>query len=562
MAENGILSEMFSDSSSKAERAERLEAFKSVMGDAIEKGRSGKTRFDQGAKRLVTQERDSARAAEILDTISKSLTSDQASALETELAELKKDWTPTNPVNTVSGAIGGIGLTAYDLEAPAKQLVPQYTPLRNSIPRTKGVGNAHQYKRITSYTNAGITYGGGAPQLSPFFSSTNSANTSFGSNTGVGGGLSLNRPQKIAYTGDSIGVGYVELGFSDQVDYLSYFQGLGFEDLKALSHTALLWSHMMGEERAMLYGRGSGTGYEGAVTGLAVGTPTATGTGGPTNWPSSGSLYFGVTASTGFGETAVVASSAIGTLPTSGQVVQLPITEPVGAINYNLYAGTSSSTLKLVQAGVLPTLVSGSPVVTFSTYSTSGAAAPSTDTSASALSYDGILAVQSDPTKSAFVTRLNRVLSQSLTEFDTALSGMFVANGADPEEMWVTAAIRSELNQILRNGQENGYRINLQASGPNGTLGTMANGYVNPNTGRVMDINVHRFMPNGVILFRSTTINTPNNHIPAPVAAVNVQDYMAIDWPSIQMSYDTSTYQVGTLAHYAPEWSGVFLGVN
>jgi len=37
---------------------------------------------------------------------------------------------------------------------------------------------------------------------------------------------------------------------------------------------------------------------------------------------------------------------------------------------------------------------------------------------------------------------------------------------------------------------------------------------------------------------------------------------MALDWPVIQMSYDVSTYWMGTMIHYAPAWSGLILGIT
>ena len=40
-----------------------------------------------------------------------------------------------------------------------------------------------------------------------------------------------------------------------------------------------------------------------------------------------------------------------------------------------------------------------------------------------------------------------------------------------------------------------------------------------------------------------------------------VQDYVAVQWPVVQLSYDASTLEIGTMAHYAPAWSGVIQGI-
>ncbi len=52
------------------------------------------------------------------------------------------------------------GLTYYDLRAPALNLFPTLTPLRNSIPRNqrKNPGDALRYKAITALTGSGYNW--------------------------------------------------------------------------------------------------------------------------------------------------------------------------------------------------------------------------------------------------------------------------------------------------------------------------------------------------------------------------------------------------------------------
>lgn len=557
----GILERMFADAATPAEQAQCLEAYKSAMADSLAMTDSGRLRFDRQQRTLIKALNDPSRMFAALDSLTKSLTGDQAVAMAADLellkANINKDWTPTNPVNTVTGA-AVVGLVPYDLEAPAKQLVPHDTPLRNSIPRPKGSGNARQFKRILSYTNAGIP--GGAANAMPFFSSTGT--------TSNWGSLTLNRPQKISYTGDARSVGYVELGFSDAVDWVSFFAGLGFDDLRALSRTALLWSHLLGEERAMLYARGSGTGYAGAISAPTV-TVASSATGGAV---AAGTYYIYVTAlsgpSTGGGNLESVPSTVINTGALTGSTNQFTITvstpEPTGALGYAYYIGTSSGPTNAFFQG---TFVGNSVTVT-ATPGTTGAHPSTTDSSANAYGYDGFLTILADPSQSGYVQRVNGTLSTSNpgVELDTMFTTMFTNNAADPEELWLTAAIRTELNQLMRiggnNGAASGYRTNVVTGDAGVTMSTTVTGYVNPATSRVVDIRVHRFMPAGCVMARTVTLPVPDSEIPAPVAAVNVQEYMAIDWPDIQMTYDSSTYQYGTLVHYSPAWMGCLLGVK
>jgi len=560
----GILSELFGDAPTRADQAERLEAYKSAINGSNSEVDRGETYLsfadgNNGATwRLLNKGQRPRARMEQFDRLEKALTADQTASLGQDLAamrsflqnEIQKDWTPSNPV-------GGTGLVPYDLEGPAKQLWPRDTWLRNTTPRVKGQGNARKFKRIMSITNAGVP--GGAATLAPFFNSLTATSTYGGT-----GNLTLARPQKINYTGTDNTVAYVELGFSDSVEWIAQFQGLGFDDLRALSHTALLWAHLLGEERAMLYGRGaSGNGYEGAVT-----TPSApvSATGVATGGSIGAATYtVYVTANTGFGETAASAGTATAALSGSTNVINVVLNsaEPTGTINYNVYVSTAGT---IGTAKFQGTFAGTS--FTLTTFNAAGAVCANTDTSSQANGYDGYLSVLSDPTISGYLSRLNGKFSTTNpgSEFDTALATMWTNNSADPDEIWLTGAARAELNQLMRiggaSGASSGYRTNTVTGDGSVTMSTTVTGYVNPASSKVLDVRAHRYMPIGACLIRSTSLPIPDSNITAPTVAVNVQDYMAVDWPQIQMTYDASTYQIGTLVHYAPSFSGLILGIQ
>jgi len=557
------LKEMFSDCDSRADRAARLEMLKAAFVATYAETDAGQVSWAGKGHPLakgIGSVAGSRNAISRLDELAKSLSADQLSAFGADLAnqrayltgQVAKDWTPSSPV-------GGTGLTPYDLEPQAKVLVPKHTPIRNSTPRVKGQGNARKFKRIDSFSNAGIP--GGASSQRIGFSSLTTTST-----WGPTGNLTLARPPKISYTGSDWSVPYVELGVSDSVDWVAQFQGLGFDDLRALSHMALLWSHMMGEERTMLYGRGTGTGYEGVVAAPGSVT-TATATTGGTIPAATYSVY--LTANTGFGESV---NSTVATQVTTGSTSTITIsigTEPTGAINYNVYVGTTAGiTNAKFQGTFTPTNSGVTPQIVLTSYNASGTAGTGTDTSAVATDYDGFLSIQSDPTKTGYLGRVNGKFSTTNpgSEFDTALAAMFVNNGADPDEIWMTGAMRAEFGQLMRiggsNGAASGYRTNVVTGDGSVTMGTSVTGYVNQNTGKVLDVGTHRFMPAGASLIRSLSVPIDDSRVGAPTQAVNVQDYMAVDWPTIQMTYDCSTYQIGTLEHIAPAWHGLLLGIS
>ena len=532
-------SEMFSDSGTPIEVAQRFEQYKAALADSHARSAKGDLAFapEQG---IVKMTAPGSAVNDKLDTLTKSLSPESLAGIQQQLDELKaatadlgKDWTTSFPNAT--------GLVPVDLEAPAKLLVPRLTPLRNTTPRTKGQGTARQFKRILGWSNSGI---GGVADQSPFMNSTTAAATF--------GALSLRRGAKINYASDSKSVIYKEQGLSDSVNWKAQFAGQGFQDIRALSQTALLWATFGGEERALLFGRGTDTGYAGAVAAPTI-SAAASGTGGtiPTATYSAK-----VTARGGFGESAPSTSASVSV--TSGQIVTITITgtEPVGGLGYNLYFGPSGSE-------VYQTSFSGTSFV-LATYSTGTAAVPTVDTSASADAYDGFLTVQADPTQSGYVKRVNAKLSTTNpgTEYQAAFLSLYQSVKADPEEIWNDAGVMVELGDLLKTSSSSNYRIALSNDGHGASLGSSVVGIENQVTRRMVDLKVHPYMPAGCSLIRSLSLPMPDSEVSNTAEVVNVQDYMAIDWPVIQASYDQSTYMFGALVHYAPAWSGMLLGIQ
>ena len=237
-----------------------------------------------------------------------------------------------------------------------------------------------------------------------------------------------------------------------------------------------------------------------------------------------------------------------------------------GAVAFNAYAASVTNLETFNTTGTGTT-------VYLSTLNTSAASIPATDGSASSLAYDGLIAVQTDPTQTGYYTRLNAALSTSNpgTEFQAAFQALFTNAGpqggqallADPDEVLTTAAIRVELSDAIKSiGNPNGLRISY-TSGPDGLqVGGVVTEIQNETTGKVVDVVVHPYMPAGVAVIRSKSLPIPDSGVSETVQVANVQDLMMLEWPVIQMSYDLSSYQYGSLLHYAPAWSGAIVGIQ
>jgi hypothetical protein len=565
-----LTEEMFADAISSTERGDRLEALKEALEASISRHdtkRDGFVRAPRGDDGYegpigivkgagVDVRASQARLAEIAENfgqVTKSMSSDQQAQVAAALAELRamqddfsKDITVTSPGN----------LHPYDLETPAKRLVPRFTPLRNDLTRTRGQGTAREYRRILGYTNSGM---GGVADMSPFFNSE--------SDTGapVFGSLTLRRGQKISYAMDVRTLSYVEMSVSDMVTWKAQFANLGFENSRALSQLGLLWSHMLGEEKAMLYSRGSGTGFSGAVAAPVQAAASTATTGGAL--PATTQYFAKITARSGGGESVVSNEINITTGAGSTNTITWNVgTEPVGALGYNLYVGTSTGTEKFITSFVGNSF-------TMTAVPAGSVSPPGSDTSANANGYDGFLTVLTDPSQSGYVSRANAPLytpggSNNLGDkpYQDAFASLYASVFADPDEVWLSAPIRRELADWVRSDTTgaSAYRIQLQEGSDHITIGGAVSGILNESspTDKIVALRVHPYMPAGSSFIRSRTLDIPDSGIGDTTQVIAVQDYMSVDWPQIQFTYDSSTYWYGGLCHYAPKWSGAVLGIQ
>jgi len=544
-------SEMFSDAATGGEVASRFEQYKGVMRETHGRSASGDLAF--APKTGIVAKPNSQRIAERVEAITKGLSADAAAgmsadleALKSSLADLGKDWSLTFP--------NAAGLVPYDLEAPAKLLVPRMTPLRNSTPRGKGQGTARQFKRILGWTNSGV--GGVADAMA--FMNSETASTGFGP-------INLRRGSKINYASDSKSVTYVEQGLSDSVTWKAQFAGQGFDDIRQLSQTALLWATFGGEERALLFGRGTGgNGYAGAVAAPVI-SATIANTGGTI---PAATYRVTVTARAGGGESVV--SNEISALTTTGTgSITITVTsEPVGALGYNVYVTNAGAGTETFQ-----TSFSGNSFI-LTSFAGGGAAQPGADSTANANGYDGYLTVLADPTQAGYVKRVNAAVTNDdpWQQAFIALYGANINPGggtgndkrlADPDEIWVDGGIRKKLGDYLKgSATSSNYRIAFEQGAGGHVVGEIVNGIANQVTGKMVDLDVHPYMPLGCSLIRSRTLPVPDSEVSSTSEVINVQDYMSVDWPIIQFTYDVSTYLFGTLVHYAPAWSGTLIGLQ
>jgi len=547
------------DGATPVEAAQKMEEYTDLLGKSL-------SNASHVPGQAPTQ--DPMAAMEAL-AASKSLTADAAAGLQNALAaqrlamqDIQKEITTTSPLST--------SFAAFDLEAPAKLLTPRPTPLRNRIPRKKGVGTSHRVKRITGYTGTGT---GGQGNIWPGITETTQNNFA----PGAANALYLERGPQISYTADDLVLPYNSYSLSDQVSFDANFSGLGYQDLRQLSSTSTLYATMLMEERMMLFARGTAAGYSGAIaapTGLTASSPAASGS---QTALAANTYYIYITADAGisqngFGESIVsaVASETVA----SGDVLSVSFTGSTGALGYNVYVGTATGTANCKYVGTVKggttVVIQGAgatnlPANNFA-FSTSGAAASraNADTSAYATGYDGILPTVLGP-NSGFNNAINSAFSTANpgVEFQNVFAGLYESVKADPDVVLLNGNDRKQLSDAIKSGSTANYRLVINDPGQGGTTyGSVVTGLQNEVTGKAVDLMVHPWLNQGVAPVLSWTLPIPDTEVSDVWANFLVQDYMGIQWPVTQFTYDFSTYFRGTFFCTAPAWNGAVSGIR
>jgi hypothetical protein len=557
-------SDLFSDAGNAKEAALRNEEFNSELNKSISNSvtdpsaimaiKSGGATFAQAAGDPVA----------VLEAAvaNKSLTPDALGALNNALAsqrmamqDIQKEISLTSPLST--------SFAAFDLEAPAKMLTPRPTPLRNKIARKKGVGTSHRQKQILGYTGTGT---GGVGNTWPGI--TQSSTATFGS-------INYERGPIISYAAQDLILPYNSYSLSDSVTFDANFSAMGYQDLRQLSSTSTLYATMLMEERMMLMARGTASGYSGALAAPASVASTSPAAATGQTALAAGTYYIYVTAnagisSSGFGESIV--STVDNEVVASGDVLSLTWAPVTGAIGYNVYVGTTTGTANCTFQGTAQgtsAIIQGAGTIGLLgnnfAYTTTGAAASraNADTSAYATGYDGIL-----PTvlgsSSGYNNTINTTFSTSNpgVEYQTVFYNLYNNVKADPDEILINGADRKQLSDSIKNGSTANYRLQLtQTERGDYVGGATIGGLYNEITGKMVPLTVHPWLPQGVSPVLSYTLPIPDTEVSDVWANYMVQDYMGIQWPVTQFSYDFSTYFRGTFFCSAPAWNGAVSGI-
>ena len=539
-----------------SQRLARFEAYKSSMSEKINENLALKAAGALNFSKTEGVIKTATPATTAINALTKAGASEETIALfsksvEADVAKNSGPWSNTNPLNYNPG---NVGFTPFDLQDSIEFLVPVMTPLRNSIPRRKAQGQAVQIRQITGYSNSRT---GGVPNLNTFFNSA--------TNTSTYNGITLNRPNTISYSADALVVPFVENGISDSVEYQAQFAAQGFTDLRQLSNTAAIYSHMLGEENNILNSTS-------AVLPVAGVTATTDNGGTATGLPA-GTYTPLVTISSAFGESKALTGQS--TTVAAGESVTVALNSvPVGAVALNVYVtvsgihyvGRTTSTA----SGSFPVLFAVTP--TLPSTSADNGSSPAYQFGGTALGtagYTGMISTLlgngSTPAAAGYVKAVNGPLGTAAPfgEINTMLVEMWETNRAQPGTLYTSGRIQAALlAEIQQQGSATSYRANYMTGDDGIIVGGAVTGITSPVGGPALNIVAHPFIPEGVVIAHSTTLPSPVSGVPGTATIDNVVDLTTIEWPQIGMSYDLSTYQYGAFVFHTPGFDGILTGIT
>jgi hypothetical protein len=462
------------------------------------------------------------------------------------------------------------GLTAFDLQAPAKNLYPTITPLRNSIPRVGRLnpGDAAHWRSIFATTGSGFDAMGWVPEGQ--------------------------RSASMSYTAMPITLPYVTLGEEDTVTFEAEAAAQGFEDINATATLRILQKTMRKEETALIGGNtslalgtasapavtASGTGatlpgatYSVIVVGLAfegyrnsslaggvAATKTITGNDGNTYTLNGGSSMRSpnVTQAVTFGQTLFATAPII-----------------IGAVAYAWYVGAAGSeTLQAIttinSAAFSAPLVSGQQAATVITADNSRNPG---------LAFDGLLTDGFNPATSSFVqwlasgpagtgTFLTPSGRGSIAEIDNMLLQMWNSYRLSPTVIYVNAQEQKNItSKCLTNASGPLVRYNVDAS-QSAPYEFAASGvvrwYYNPFTGVEIPLTVHPDLPPGTILAYCERLPSwyQSNETPNVAEVLTRRDYYRVDWPVRTRRREFGVYTEEVLAIYASFGIGIITNIG
>jgi hypothetical protein len=490
-----------------------------------------------------------------------------------ETLQLVKDAL-SKPSDELSKTINtGTGLVAFDLQAPAKNLYPVNTPIRNRIPRVGGgLGVATNWRQVSAIIGSGIGDGSGwVPEGQ--------------------------RSARMSYSTATKAASFVTMGEEDQVTFEARNAGNGFEDIQAKMVMRLLQKMMLKEESAIIGGNAT----------LALGTtptPSLAAAGSGATLPAltysvicialtyegyrNASIANGVAAVAAItgadGQTftlnggAAQKSAAATQVITLGQILSCSVAAVNGAVAYAWFTGAAGSE-KLEAITTINSVTFSAPLA--GTHQAASAITAADNSLNASYAFDGLLTSALKAGSGAYVRSLatgvagtGTVLTASgrgsVVEIDTMLQAMWDQFQVSPTVLFCNSQEIKNITTKVLTGASSAPLLQFFSDPAKGMASLVGGGaidfYYNPfamGTGYKIPIMIHPNIPAGTILGWAENLPAQyqSNEVPNVAEVKTRADYYQINWPQRTRAQEVGVYAEEVLAVYAPFAMGVISNV-
>ena len=472
----------------------------------------------------------------------------------------------TRAITTATGFIG------YELEAPAKVVVPVITPLVNMLPRRKGSGiDVVHWKAITSF------------------------DTSRSWGTLADGGT----PSSVTYSVAAMQNTIQTIALQNAVSFQAQWRGRSLEaDVRARRTAELLYQLKITEERWLL----------GASAYLMTPPEPVLATAATGGTVAAGTYWVKVTAKNAQGETLGSSAAKITTTGTTSTITVSIMTVP-NATQYNVYVGSGANQpadaamwLQAGQSGanalqpavganvtladgltVMPSgevqpayfnapAITAPPATAGTALSTVAANTAKTfvDGSGNPLMWDGIIAQAiNNATQTNGATLGAQVASPAgadgklqLSDIDNLLASMYLQAAGDPDYIIMNPLDNVRLTNLVVGAGQLRYVVQQQG-GDNGDLTAQyrVTRYLNKSTGKEMPIILDRYCPQGTMVFLPMSIPFPVAEQNAAVEVETNQEYWGVDFAITDSNFKFADYVDETVKVYFLGGLGVLRGI-
>jgi hypothetical protein len=461
----------------------------------------------------------------------------------------------------------------FDLQAPAKNLYPVLTPVRNLIPREfDGFGTATNWKVITNLLGSAYLADAGIPE---------------GQRAGLMNYTAVNRTAS-----------YVSIGEDDQVTFEGVSSSRTYEDILATAAMRVLQQLMLKEESMLLFGNNSvplGTTPTPTTTSTVFAASTLpaatysvicvalTGAGIRNSTVANGmATALTVTGADGLTFTksggSAIKSAAAAQVVAVGERLSATVAIVNGAMGYAWFVGAAGAE-RLQSITTINSAVFASPL---NAVSQLAATVNLVDRSIDQYQFDGLHTHAFRPGSGAYIKSLATGVpglgspltssgTGSCVEVDDMLQAMWEQSQVAPSILLMNAAQLRALNKVCLTSSGGSALIQVQVPpGAGGesiqaghTIATYTTPFVASGVERIRIV-LHPNVPAGTILAWSPTLplQYQSNGVSNVAIVKGRRDYHSILWTPITRKYPMGCYAEQTLVVYAPFALGAITNIG